>query len=189
MNLIDTDVYPDRDVEALTDDALRFTRSPAADPRSSVVVEGALAALRGACQQANRQLREAERRHEQANTTMLLAEEALSRLISLVSDGARPPREALDDDLTVARRLHRTLLRRGEDERCRALRSAIDEVTTTRLEESDAHYRRLAAQLARAERRRQLEHRVRRVERGLTRAFGVREARRALRLPPPPDEA
>ena len=188
MNLIDTDVYPDRDVEALTDDALRFTRSPAADPRASAIVERSLAALRGACRQANRQLREAERRHEEVNNTMILAEEALSRLISLLSDGPRPSREALDDDLSVARRLHQSLLRRGEEERCRALRSAIDEVSTARLDESDAHYRRLAAQLARAERRRQLEHRVRRVERGLTRSFGAAEARRALRLPPPPDE-
>ena len=188
MNLIDADVYPDRDVEALADHALRFTRSPASDPRAAVIVEGALAPLRGVCRQANLQLREAERRHEEVNDTMILAEEALSRLISLLSDGPRPPREALDDDLTVARRLHQTLRRRGEEERCRALRSAMDEVTTTRVEESDAHYRRLAAQLARAERRRQLEHRVRRVERGLTRALGVAEARRALRLPPPPDE-
>ena len=117
MNLIDTDVYPDRDVEALTDDALRFTRSPAADPRASAIVESSLAALRGACRQANRQLREAERRHEEVNNTMILAEEALSRLISLLSDGPRPSREALDDDLSVARRLHQTLLRRGEEER------------------------------------------------------------------------
>ena len=188
MNLIDPDVYPDRDVETLTDDALRFTRSPSANPRASVIIEGSLAALRGACRAASRQLREAERRHEERNDTMVLAEEALSRLISLLSDGPRHPREALDDDLTIARRLHLTQRRRGEEERCRALRAAIDEVNTARLEESDAHYRRLAAQLARAERRRQLEQRVRRVERGLTRAFGALEARRALRLPPPPGE-
>ncbi|MCK6523060.1 hypothetical protein L6R49_16670 [Myxococcota bacterium] len=188
MNLIDPDVYPDRDVEALTDDALRFTRSPTANRRASVVIEGALAALRGACRAASRQLHEAERRHERANDTMILAEETLSRLISLASDRPRPLREALDDDLIVARRVHHSLRRDGDDERCRALRAAIDEVNTARLDEADAHYRRLAALLARAERRRQLEQRVRRVERGLTRSLGAIEARRALRLPPPPVE-